>query len=202
MLTNGNHHVKITDNLHDALRELKNKGTFPRIWADAVCVNQCDAKEKEWQVPLMGKIYERASDVAIWLGAASEDSDLAVETFDRIGEQYLASGLCAVARALEEPKHAALAPIYANAVNATLCRLTEPLFLRPEVLSRFISVSGPSEEETLEETPPLWLLENTLDEERENIPQDERISTKTLVELFGMIHHLFSASYAPHQGVF
>jgi len=45
------------------------------VWADAICINQEDAKEKSEQVKLMGLIYSRASQVIIWLG--SEEGDTA-----------------------------------------------------------------------------------------------------------------------------
>ncbi|KAI0121013.1 heterokaryon incompatibility protein-domain-containing protein [Xylariales sp. AK1849] len=53
---------------------------MPRaIWADAVCINQKDTKEKELQIPLMGKIYSQASTVLIWLGDEDEDTKDAID---------------------------------------------------------------------------------------------------------------------------
>lgn len=44
-----------------------NLGKF-RLWADALCINQKNEKDKEHQIPLMGQIYRRAADVIVWLG--------------------------------------------------------------------------------------------------------------------------------------
>ena len=38
------------------------------IWIDALCINQGDLQERATQVKLMGRIYERAESVNIWLG--------------------------------------------------------------------------------------------------------------------------------------
>jgi hypothetical protein len=40
---------------------------------DAICINQDDAIEKEYQVGLMRKIYQRASNVIIWLNTYDEE---------------------------------------------------------------------------------------------------------------------------------
>jgi len=38
------------------------------VWADAICIDQEDMKEKVVQVGMMGEIYERAEGVVVWLG--------------------------------------------------------------------------------------------------------------------------------------
>lgn len=38
------------------------------VWIDALCINQEDVAERAQQVKLMGRIYQRASAVKIWLG--------------------------------------------------------------------------------------------------------------------------------------
>lgn len=49
------------------------------IWIGAVCINQGDDAEKAHQVQKMSSIYSLAEEVIVWLGLASDDSDLAVE---------------------------------------------------------------------------------------------------------------------------
>lgn len=39
-----------------------------RLWADALCINQNDDKDREHQIPLMRHIYRCASHVFVWLG--------------------------------------------------------------------------------------------------------------------------------------
>lgn len=57
---------------------------------DALLINQIDDEEKTHQVQLMREIYEVASRVVIWLGKASDDSDLAMDLIadiHRVGPQ-------------------------------------------------------------------------------------------------------------------
>ncbi|KAM7192123.1 Heterokaryon incompatibility protein (HET) domain containing protein [Rhypophila sp. PSN 637] len=46
------------------------------LWIDAFCINQLDHKERQHQVLLMGKIYNRANDILVWLGDTSPSEDL------------------------------------------------------------------------------------------------------------------------------
>ncbi|KAF2827644.1 HET-domain-containing protein [Ophiobolus disseminans] len=58
----------LTKSLAAALRRLRYTDRVRRIWADAACINQRDVSERSAQVKLMGRIYERAKMVVIWLG--------------------------------------------------------------------------------------------------------------------------------------
>ncbi|KAJ8130878.1 hypothetical protein O1611_g2749 [Lasiodiplodia mahajangana] len=63
-------YLAITENLHAALSRLRNR-TFPRvIWADAICINQDDERERGFQVQLMAVIYAKATCVLVWLEEA------------------------------------------------------------------------------------------------------------------------------------
>ncbi|KAF2169633.1 hypothetical protein M409DRAFT_52153 [Zasmidium cellare ATCC 36951] len=59
--------LKIRPNLSSALWRLRKRGIL-RVWADAVCINQDDDKERTNQVKMMVKIYESATRVAVHLG--------------------------------------------------------------------------------------------------------------------------------------
>ncbi len=64
----------VTTNLHSALRHLQDD-ELPRLfWIDAICINQSDKTEKEFQVSCMAEIYAKATRVIVWLGDASDDS--------------------------------------------------------------------------------------------------------------------------------
>ena len=65
--------LHITPNLFDALHRFRSPTEVVSIWADTICINQGDLDEKNQQVPLMGKIYQRAHEVLVWLGAADHD---------------------------------------------------------------------------------------------------------------------------------
>ena len=69
---------EITENLHSALRHLRQEHQVRLLWVDAVCINQEDVEEKTGQVGIMRQIYERAGKVNIWLGPAGNNSDAAL----------------------------------------------------------------------------------------------------------------------------
>ncbi len=77
--------VNVTSNLQGALLHLRNESVPRNLWVDAVCINQQDPVELGDQVQHMRLIYERASQVLVWLGEASEDGDLAMDLVARIG---------------------------------------------------------------------------------------------------------------------
>ncbi|KAF8846605.1 HET-domain-containing protein, partial [Acephala macrosclerotiorum] len=63
-----------TVNLESALRHLRHNDRSRTLWVDAVCINQQDVLERNSQVLLMGKIYETAASVIIWLGESTPSS--------------------------------------------------------------------------------------------------------------------------------
>jgi hypothetical protein len=68
--------LRITPNLAQALKQLRNNNTSRIFWVDAVCMNQADHREKDNQVPLMAKIYSKAKNVCVWLGEPAENTPL------------------------------------------------------------------------------------------------------------------------------
>lgn len=60
-------------NLWNLLYHLRLKGETSFLWADALCINQQNMRERNFHVQLMGKIYEKASCVIVWLGIPSPD---------------------------------------------------------------------------------------------------------------------------------
>lgn len=78
--------MQITTNLYSALRRLSSQAITRPVWIDAICINQCSVGEKNYQVPLMGKIYAQSQGVMIWLGEEDEDSDLGMDLFRRWGD--------------------------------------------------------------------------------------------------------------------
>ncbi|KAF2265378.1 HET-domain-containing protein, partial [Lojkania enalia] len=57
----------ITKNLGKALRQIRRPTAKTRLWADAICINQEDPKERSCQVSLMSRIYRSASRVTVFL---------------------------------------------------------------------------------------------------------------------------------------
>ncbi|KAH9231835.1 hypothetical protein K456DRAFT_1763076 [Colletotrichum gloeosporioides 23] len=66
---------RITQSLSEALRCFRLRDRARILWADAVCINQKDSREKSSQIPLMTDIYRRAESVLVWLG-----NDVGAET--------------------------------------------------------------------------------------------------------------------------
>jgi hypothetical protein len=65
------------------------------LWADSVCINQSDVRERSHQVGLMHSIYRCAEYVGIWLGEPANESDLVMgkmaewkRELDRLSEPF------------------------------------------------------------------------------------------------------------------
>ncbi|KAM3065331.1 hypothetical protein ACMFMF_011268 [Clarireedia jacksonii] len=69
----------VTPNCYSALSRLRYKDRRRIIWIDALCINQSDIIERNHQVTLMSKIYSQATNVVIFLGHATQGSDLAID---------------------------------------------------------------------------------------------------------------------------
>ena len=76
---------QVTPSLESALRHLRHEEAERTMWVDAVCINQRDDVEKSVQVKQMQLIYARTSHLVIWVGEASGDSDLGMETVRQVG---------------------------------------------------------------------------------------------------------------------
>jgi hypothetical protein len=73
----------VTSNLADFLETcrktlVEDDGVLSHpFWIDAISINQEDNKEKSIQVRQMGKLYQDAARVMVWLGSETDDSELA-----------------------------------------------------------------------------------------------------------------------------
>lgn len=82
--------VQVRQNLWAALKYLRElqssepetnifKDATPKLWIDALCINQADDVEKGHQVALMGHIYRQAAQTVAWLGPATKSLALAMQ---------------------------------------------------------------------------------------------------------------------------
>jgi len=71
VLVDGRRHA-VTVSLCGALRRLRRDRVSRTLWADALCINQEDWKERSKQVKMMGDLFSNASRVDIWLGEEDE----------------------------------------------------------------------------------------------------------------------------------
>jgi len=71
--------VRIRQNLHDALWNLRLENDERCLWIDSMCINQSDVLERNHQVELMGKIYSQSKNTIAWLGVARNNSNDAMD---------------------------------------------------------------------------------------------------------------------------
>jgi hypothetical protein len=70
--------IPITENLYHALYRLRASGRL-LLWVDAVCIDQRNDRERNFQVTRMSAIYKNAREVLVWLGPAADNSDDAMK---------------------------------------------------------------------------------------------------------------------------
>lgn len=84
--------IQVTLNLEAALRHIRHPLETVILWVDALCINQRDISEKNYQVRMMGEIFSGAQLVIAWLGIASDDSDFAMEVIGKGEMAFVQSG--------------------------------------------------------------------------------------------------------------
>lgn len=85
------YHVLLTTNsCSSALRRFRTRHDR-LLWVDAICINQDNVEERDYQVSLMRKIYSSAGRVLIYLGPATEDTDEAMRLVNSSVAPYHAS---------------------------------------------------------------------------------------------------------------
>ncbi|KAL8880754.1 MAG: hypothetical protein Q9192_007951, partial [Flavoplaca navasiana] len=77
--------LTITRSLAEALRHLRKKSKSMVFWIDQICVDQTNLEERGNQVLRMPDIFTLAKSVIAWLGPASNDSEVAMKIFNKIG---------------------------------------------------------------------------------------------------------------------
>jgi len=85
--------LRITRALYHALHDLRYEDTSRAsrlVWADGVCINQDDVKEREQQVSMMGSIYRCASRVITYIGPETNDSEGAIDFAYSLWRSYVA----------------------------------------------------------------------------------------------------------------
>lgn len=66
----------VTQNLYQALLHLRYKDRKRTLWVDAICIDQTNLQERTHQVAQMKFVYSLANSVVVWLGAASEVTEM------------------------------------------------------------------------------------------------------------------------------
>jgi hypothetical protein len=78
------HGFSVTESLWQALRKIRSRTSAVAVWVDAVCINQRNTAERNYQVQLMTSIYTKAHEMAIWIGPDAEDSGLAIRLLHKV----------------------------------------------------------------------------------------------------------------------
>ncbi|KAF5530822.1 het-domain-containing protein [Fusarium phyllophilum] len=80
--------LPITANCHLALVQLRDSFIDRVLWADAICIDQSNIKERGKQVRIMAEVYCKARQVIVWLGEATSDSDVAMQKIRAVAEGH------------------------------------------------------------------------------------------------------------------
>ncbi|GJC78438.1 heterokaryon incompatibility protein 6, OR allele [Colletotrichum liriopes] len=94
--------IAITENLYHCLKRIRLEDRTRLVWADALCINQSDDKEKESQIMLMHDIYVSARRVLAYLGEEADGSKEAIELIEKYWRVSIPNPLNAGARAFVE----------------------------------------------------------------------------------------------------
>ncbi|TGO63180.1 hypothetical protein BELL_1088g00020 [Botrytis elliptica] len=78
-------------NLYDFLHQLHQDHFDGWLWIDAICINQNDMAEKNWQLLEMRSIYSDAETVFMWLGVGAIDTDQAMDFISQAGTEAVDS---------------------------------------------------------------------------------------------------------------
>ncbi|KAH8781826.1 heterokaryon incompatibility protein-domain-containing protein, partial [Hyaloscypha finlandica] len=79
----------VTQNLYLALQYLRLENEDRILWIDGLCIDQMNDKEKGHQVQQMGNIYRRAERVVIWLGQATYDTNVLMDSIKQLEKESI-----------------------------------------------------------------------------------------------------------------
>ena len=79
--------LHITENLYLALNYLRLGGADRILWVDAICIDQGNHQERGHQVQQMGSVYSQADRVVIWLGPATDDTNVLLDSLKRLEQE-------------------------------------------------------------------------------------------------------------------
>jgi uncharacterized membrane protein YkoI len=79
----------VTENLYLALQYLRSQETDRILWVDAICIDQSNPQERGHQVQQMGNIYSQADQVVIWLGSATHDTNVIMDSLKQLEDESL-----------------------------------------------------------------------------------------------------------------
>jgi len=87
------HPYKITQNLQQALLQLRSPTEDRATWIDALTINQSDLAERSVQVQKMKIIYSMATRVLVWLGLGDDNTLMAFKAVNSVNMVEQSSGI-------------------------------------------------------------------------------------------------------------
>lgn len=78
--------LPITKTLFTCLKCLTSVVSEKLIWIDQVCIDQDNHEDKEFSIPLMGRIFEQAQEVIAWLGESNNGAPAGLNLLSILGE--------------------------------------------------------------------------------------------------------------------
>jgi hypothetical protein len=104
------------------------------LWVDALCINQDDVKERNFEVKRMGEIYARATKPVVWLGPQEShpigDSQTAIDYFNA-ADKARKSGEENAARWIEKT-------LTGDILKAVVKFFTRPWFKRVWIIQEYV----------------------------------------------------------------
>ena len=92
--------LEVNENLFSALLVLQRICSTDQLWIDAICINQrnddASKEEKSWQIGQMGRVFETAATVLVWLGSGTQDSDVAMQELENFGSDAIKAGISSI----------------------------------------------------------------------------------------------------------
>lgn len=85
--------ILVGQNLKNALRNTREQKREVKLWADAICINQEDEKEKGVQVQMMKDIYGMARIVTVFLGPGTDECLSLIGEINHIGKLAVDEGI-------------------------------------------------------------------------------------------------------------
>lgn len=125
--------IELGGNLASALKHLRYGDKSRVLWIDAICINQGDNAERNFQVKRMGRIYSFAWRVIVWLGPEGGGSTHALSTLQRLASQVeltVDNSLCASPGASEPDWYYPFCPLPSEIFDDTTYSSIRSLFSR------------------------------------------------------------------------
>ena len=129
--------LSVTANLYSAICRIRCLGGRRPLWVDAICINQEDIQEREFQVGMMDQIYKQAQVVLVDLGEETNDSELGLNHGIKVYRALARLGNSARITSVDEYESHGLPPLGDVGWAAWSRLLTRPWFTRIWIIQEY-----------------------------------------------------------------